>query len=78
MRVRSLVVTNLTYAEGAAPHVARLQAAASLNWQEVRLTGPPHMSMPTIEESARAHSTGGRPSPVRRPAIRATFGHRFL
>ena len=65
------VVTNLNYAEAPRLMPRDAQAAAALNWQEVRLTGSTaHEYAEQIEELGRRSPTAGRPSPAPRPAIR--------
>jgi hypothetical protein len=83
------VVTNLTYAEAPRLMARDLQAATSLNWQEVRLTGnSAHEYAGQIEELAGmlAHGWQTRPSPKTgnpsyvRPSVLVLYreDHKFL
>ena len=75
----ALVITNLTYAEAPRLMSRDLQAASSLNWQEVaayrafrRMTTRPR------SRSWEKHSLmDGRPNPAQRPAIRPMCGPRY-
>jgi hypothetical protein len=83
------VVTNLNYAEAPRLMPRDAQAAAALNWQEVRLTGSSsHEYAEQIEELAPmlAHGWMTRPSPVTgnpvyvRPSVLVIYreDHKFL
>ena len=85
----ALVVTNLTYAEAPRLMLRDLQAASSLNWQELRLTGKSaHDYATQIEEigEALAHGWQTRPSPRTgnptyvRPSVLVIYrdDHKFL
>ena len=83
------VVTNLNYAEAPRLMPRDVQAAAALNWQEVRLTGSSsHEYAEQIEELATmlAHGWMTRPSPITgnpvyvRPSVLVIYreDHKFL
>ena len=83
------VVTNLNYAEAPRLMPRDVQAAAALNWQEVRLTGSSsHEYAEQIEELAPmlAHGWMTRPSPITgnpvyvRPSVLVIYreDHKFL
>jgi len=72
------VVTNLTYAEAPRLMSRDLQAAASLNWQEVRLSGSSaHEYAEQIEELAPTLIHGWQTKPSPKTAIRPMYGRRF-
>jgi hypothetical protein len=85
----ALVVTNLTYAEAPRLMLRDLQAASSLNWQELRLTGnSAHDYATQIEEIGESLAYGWqtRPSPKTgnptyvRPSVLVIYreDHKFL
>ena len=85
----ALVVTNLTYAEAPRLMLRDLQAASSLNWQELRLTGKSaHDYATQIEETGESLAYGwqtkpsaktGNPTYVR-PSVLVIYrdDHKFL